>query len=266
MEIVEEGSRPGDYRHDEARTHTDRGVMSDPSDAQIMAASVEDPSVFAQIYDRHAETTLRFLVRCVGLDVAEGLMGETFRIAFEGRGTFDQPSPNARPWLYGIASNLLLEHRRSEARPLRANARLAAEREDGQSSETTADTHRLLARIVHTIDALPEGERDALLLFAWEARWNHRSRGDGARRCADHARAAFDPRRQPEPWRQHHDQCVRGRRRSALRYGPLGRRRDRARAGGSAMGRATLPGKRSGRPSVALFTTYSVRRSERQTN
>lgn len=142
--------------------------MSDASDAQIIAASVDAPSAFAEIYDRHAETTLRFLVRRVGLDVAEGLMGETFRIAFERRAAFEQSSPNARPWLYGIASNLLLNHRRSEARRLRATARLAAEPAQGRSNETTADTHRLLERIVDAIDTLPDGERDALLLFAWE--------------------------------------------------------------------------------------------------
>jgi RNA polymerase sigma-70 factor (ECF subfamily) len=69
----------------------------------------------------------RIHARRAGREVAEGLIGELFRIAFERRKSFDSSYPSARPWLYGIAANLLQKHRRAEARRLRANARLAAE-------------------------------------------------------------------------------------------------------------------------------------------
>src|SRR5499426_4012833 len=103
--------------------------MSSPSDAEVIGRSLAEPETFGVIYDRHAATLLRFLGRRVGTKVAEGLLGELFRIAFERRKTFDPSRGSALPWLYGIGSNVLLKHRRAEARRLRANARMAAGRE-----------------------------------------------------------------------------------------------------------------------------------------
>ena len=39
--------------------------------------------------DRHAGLLFRFLIRRVGRDAADELLGETFRIAFERRESFD---------------------------------------------------------------------------------------------------------------------------------------------------------------------------------
>jgi len=100
--------------------------MSFPPDAEVIGRSLDEPEAFGLIYDRHAATLLRFLGRRVGAGGAEGLAGELFRIAFEQRKTFELSCTSALPWLYGIGSNLLLKHRRGEARRLRASARMAA--------------------------------------------------------------------------------------------------------------------------------------------
>src|SRR5262252_9203951 len=100
--------------------------MSFPTDAEVIGRSLGEPEAFGLIYDRHAPVVLRFLGRRAGAEVAEGLLGELFRIAFERRKTFDSTRESALPWLYGIGANLLLKHRRSEARRLRATARVAA--------------------------------------------------------------------------------------------------------------------------------------------
>src|SRR4029453_8084522 len=105
--------------------------MSSPPDAEVIGRSLDEPEAFGLIYDRHAPTVLRFLVRRVGAEVAEGLGGGLFRIAFERRKTFDVSRASALPWLYGIGSNLLLKHRRGEARRLRASAQMAAGLEGG---------------------------------------------------------------------------------------------------------------------------------------
>src|SRR6266403_1635593 len=102
-------------------------MVSSPSDAEVIGRSLDEPETFGLIYDRHVATVLRFLGRRVGTEVAEGLAGELFRIAFERRKTFDASRASALPWLYGIGSNLLAKHRRGEARRLRASARMAAE-------------------------------------------------------------------------------------------------------------------------------------------
>ena len=143
--------------------------MSSPSDAEVIGRSLDQPEAFGAIYDRHAPTVLRFLGRRVGAEVAEGLVGELFRIAFERRKTFDAARESALPWLYGIGSNLLLKHRRGEARRLRASARMeASDAADRRASSAARDAHLLLSRAADAIEALPDGERAALLLFAWE--------------------------------------------------------------------------------------------------
>jgi RNA polymerase sigma-70 factor (ECF subfamily) len=144
--------------------------MSLPSDAEVIGRSLEEPEAFGLIYDRHAATLLRFLGRRAGAKVAEGLVGELFRIAFERRKTFDVSRAGALPWLYGIGSNLLLKHRRGEARRLRASARMAADlpAADGRAGARALDARVLLSRVADAIQALPDGEREALLLFAWE--------------------------------------------------------------------------------------------------
>ena len=86
--------------------------MSAPSDAEVIGRSLGEPEAFGLIYDRHAATVLRFLGRRAGAKVAEGLVGELFRIAFERRKTFEASRATALPWLYGIGANLLLKQLR----------------------------------------------------------------------------------------------------------------------------------------------------------
>lgn len=144
--------------------------MSPPSDAEVIGRSLDEPEAFGLIYDRHAATLLRFLGRRAGGKVAEGLVGELFRIAFERRKTFDASRTSALPWLYGIGSKLLLKHRRGEARWLRASARMTAGREaaNTRASAAALDARLLFPRVADAIEALPHDEREALLLFAWE--------------------------------------------------------------------------------------------------
>src|SRR5215510_555139 len=72
------------------------------SDAAIISASLADPGCFGALFDRHATVVFRYLVRRVGVDEADALLGEVFRVAFEKRATYDTARMNARPWLYGI--------------------------------------------------------------------------------------------------------------------------------------------------------------------
>jgi RNA polymerase sigma-70 factor (ECF subfamily) len=145
--------------------------VEEPADAEVIGASLEDPRRFALLFDRHAGVVFRFLVRRVGRDTADELLGETFRIGFERRATFDRERPSARPWLYGIATNLVAKHRRTEARRLRATAQLVAEGPAEVLADTViaaADAKDLWPGVARAIAELPDGERDALLLYAWE--------------------------------------------------------------------------------------------------
>jgi RNA polymerase sigma-70 factor (ECF subfamily) len=146
--------------------------MAAEPDAEVIAASLEEPARFGAVFDRHATVVFRYLVRRVGVDEADAVLGEVFRVAFEKRATYDTTRADARPWLYGIATNLLARHRRSEARRIRATARLLARQRpaDDPADQVvgTLDARELWPHVAEAVAALPEEERDALLLYAWE--------------------------------------------------------------------------------------------------
>lgn len=144
--------------------------MESWSDGLVIAASTDDPSAFAAVFDRHYDAVHRYLARRVGADVADDLAGLTFTTAFDLRRRYDAGHADARPWLLGIATNLVRHHRRSEARRLRAYARLdrTADTTGGLDGlEGRLDAQRMAAAIADALARLPDGDRDVLLLFAW---------------------------------------------------------------------------------------------------
>lgn len=146
--------------------------MEDESDAEVIAASLAAPAGFGAIFDRHATALHRYLVRRIGPDEAEAVVGEVFRIAFEKRAGYDSDRPSARPWLYGIATNLVAKHRRREARRFHAMARLVAQRvpppDDADRVSAAVDAAGAWRRVAEAVTALPPPERDALVLHVWE--------------------------------------------------------------------------------------------------
>ena len=122
------------------------------------------------LFRRHAPHIRRYVVRRLGQDAADDIVAETFLLAFRQRDSYDQARADARPWLYGIATNLIGRHRRAEIRLYRALARTGADpvmepftdRVDDRVSASTA-SRRLAAGLAR----LPEELRDTLLLVAW---------------------------------------------------------------------------------------------------
>ena len=146
--------------------------MEDESDAAVIAASLATPACFGLIFDRHATVLHRYLVRRLGPDDADGMVADVFRIAFEKRVSYDFDRATARPWLYGIATNLLAKHRRSEARRLHATARLVARQppplDEAELVSGAVDAADRWQRVAVALTQLPEPERDVLLLHVWE--------------------------------------------------------------------------------------------------
>ncbi|MFF1326859.1 RNA polymerase sigma factor, partial [Streptomyces chartreusis] len=106
--------------------HAVPGPHDDPdTDASVVERSWADPDVFAVLFDRYADDIHRYVARRLGTEVADDLMAETFVIAFQQRRRYDLARPQARPWLYGIVTNLVGQHRRAEARRLEALSRVA---------------------------------------------------------------------------------------------------------------------------------------------
>jgi RNA polymerase sigma-70 factor (ECF subfamily) len=139
-------------------------------DAQIVLASLEEPRDFAVLFDRHHLSIYRFLVRRIGPEPARDLASETFVVAFTRRGTYDLTQSSARPWLFGIAVNLLRNHSRSERRLLKAYAETGTDpiRQDPMSDvDTRLDAQARGPEMAQALDSLRPDDRDVLLLHAW---------------------------------------------------------------------------------------------------
>jgi RNA polymerase sigma factor (sigma-70 family) len=75
-----------------------------------------------------------------------------------------------RPWLYGIATNLLRRHVRVEERRCRSLARAAAADRPptaGGEAEDRLDAQALRRPLAAALATLNRGDRDVLLLTAW---------------------------------------------------------------------------------------------------
>jgi RNA polymerase sigma factor (sigma-70 family) len=140
-------------------------------DAAVIEASRAEPDRFASLFDRHAPYIHRYLARRVGTQAADDLVAETFLVAFRKRTGYDPRFPDARPWLYGIATNLIAQHRREEARQLRLRQATGPDPVQHDHAEraaldVTAQSVRFL--LASALAKLARPDRDVLLLIAWE--------------------------------------------------------------------------------------------------
>lgn len=124
------------------------------------------------LYERYADDVFRYIARRLGDGLAHDLTADTFRIAIQRASSFDPTVGHPRAWLYGIASNLMRGHWRTEQRRLRAMERDALR--DVTPGDPLLDVDRrldastTLASVLALVADLPPEDRDLLTLFAWE--------------------------------------------------------------------------------------------------
>ena len=134
------------------------------SDARAITASLSAPERFAAIFDRHYDAIHAYLARRVDVAHADDLASTTFTIAFERRRSFRPEATSARPWLYGIATNLLREQ-------WRANQRSGAlvDRLQGDATHAGAvDSGDFDDELAAALTAIDPDQLTVLLLVAWE--------------------------------------------------------------------------------------------------
>jgi len=143
---------------------------ADADDASVIQLSRHEPEHFTVLFRRHAPHIQRYVVHRLGQDAADDIVAETFLLAFRQRDSYDQTRADARPWLYGIATNLIGRHRRAEIRMYRALARTGIDPVMEPFTDTVDD--RVSAsgasrRLAAALARLPAELRDTLLLVAW---------------------------------------------------------------------------------------------------
>jgi RNA polymerase sigma factor (sigma-70 family) len=138
------------------------------TDAEIVAGSVRDPDRFAELFARHWTDLRRFCASRAG-SAGEDIAAEAFRTAFDRRHRYDPRFLDAKPWLFGIATNLLRDHFRAAEREddKRTRSAALAPPPDGADEIGGLERQLLGPRLASALQEIPAVDRDALLLFAW---------------------------------------------------------------------------------------------------
>jgi len=76
-----------------------------------------------RLYVAHSRDLHRYATRRVGREIADDVIADVFRRVLEYGGRFDAERGSERAWLFGITTNVLRNHRRSETRRMAALTR-----------------------------------------------------------------------------------------------------------------------------------------------
>ena len=170
----------------------------DIHDGDRIARSLDQPGDFGAVFERHFDAIHRYVARRLGTGPADDIAAAVFAEAFAGRATYLAEVGDARPWLYGIATNLIRRHRRRERAAWRAYARHGVD-PLGIDAKPRLDE----VAVARALGRIAKADRDALLLMVWaELTYDeiatalgipvgtvrsriHRARGTAARRTGE---------------------------------------------------------------------------------
>jgi RNA polymerase sigma-70 factor (ECF subfamily) len=139
------------------------------ADAAVIEQSWTRPERFSAIFERYFGQIHQYLARRVGDKAADDLAAEVFVAAFAHRQRYDLARECARPWLYGIATNLIGTHRRQEQRLYHALARSTVPAASPSDEDRVTDRVSAAAAgpaLAAALAELDAGDRDVLLLIA----------------------------------------------------------------------------------------------------
>lgn len=121
---------------------------------------------FVGVVQRHEVAVHGFLARRGGRQAADDLLGEVWVRAFAARGSYDLGHADARPWLYGIARNVLKAH--WKANPAVSQSAVEPPLDPWDDVVDRLDSAARAPMLASALRALPAAEREVLLLVAWE--------------------------------------------------------------------------------------------------
>jgi RNA polymerase sigma factor (sigma-70 family) len=138
------------------------------SDASlIQLASSGHATAFADLMRRHGQAIHAYLARRTSRDAADDLLGEVMLRAYAARRQYHEQRPDARPWLYGIARNVLREHWRRAGAAQWGDGPAGAE-DPWPEVDSRLDAQARLSDLRGALAKLANRDREVLLLVSWE--------------------------------------------------------------------------------------------------
>ncbi|GLW67985.1 hypothetical protein Kpho02_02840 [Kitasatospora phosalacinea] len=130
-----------------------------------------DQGACGELFDEHADAVYGYALRTLGdWAAAEDVVSLTFLEAWRLRGTLHEEGGSVRPWLFGIATNVLRNTARAGRRHRAALARLPEREAVPDFTEelvTRLDDGARLAAVRRALGRLRRGEREVFRLCVW---------------------------------------------------------------------------------------------------
>lgn len=131
-----------------------------------------DAGAFGTLFERHAGRIYNYCFRrTADWALAEDLTSVTFLLAWRGRGRGSLQAESALPLLFGIATNVLRNQRRSLKRGREAFARLPLppieEPDFAEDAATRVDDEAAMRELLGLFSRLPRREQAVLALCEW---------------------------------------------------------------------------------------------------
>jgi RNA polymerase sigma-70 factor, ECF subfamily len=146
--------------------------MTGASDLDLWRRAEQgDAESFGVLFDRHARTVYNFCFRrTADWALAEDLTSTVFLEAWRRRGDVRPEHETLRPWLLGVATNVIRNAARSRRRRDVAEPRAATTGVTPDPADDVAarlDDESSMRRTIVALNSLPPIDRDVLSLFAW---------------------------------------------------------------------------------------------------
>ena len=146
--------------------------MRERSDAELWAAANQgDSESFGILYDRHARAIYNYLFRRLAdWREADDLTAVVFLEAYRRRRDVTLDEDKVLPWLYGVATNVLRNRRRSLRRHRRALSQLPApppQPDVAADSVARVAAEEAMRSILQGVRKLPRLQQDVVFLCLW---------------------------------------------------------------------------------------------------
>jgi RNA polymerase sigma-70 factor (ECF subfamily) len=140
----------------------------EPSDAELWARSrADDPDAFGVLFERHAKLIFNYCFRRIAhRETAREMLQVVFLEAWRRRDK-ELPPDKVLPWLFGIATNVVRNQRRSERRFAAALSRLpsgAVEPDFADAAAERLDYERQAQKALGLLHTLPKAQQDVFVL------------------------------------------------------------------------------------------------------
>jgi RNA polymerase sigma factor (sigma-70 family) len=142
------------------------------TDTELLArAERGEADAFGALFERHGPAVLQFCFRrTADAALAEDLTSIVFLEAWRKRGRLEFFQESARPWLFGVALNVVRSQYRAQRRHSDALARLPAPAPAEPESDRAIariDAEREMRTVLDTVSKLNRREREVLELCVW---------------------------------------------------------------------------------------------------